>query len=205
MSNDASERLARQITFLLEADRLKGIIRRSHIPGLGRRENTAEHSWHLALAALLLAEHSNEKIDVAKTVFMVLIHDMVEIDAGDTYIYDTQGQDGRLERERIAAGRIFGLLPEDQRDWVRSLWEEFEARETPESRFAAAIDRLLPLLHNYHTQGLAWQEHGIARSQVYDANAHIERGSAAVWQAAQDLIEEAVRRGYLNPDATPAA
>lgn len=202
MSSESSDRLARQIVFLLEADRLKGIIRRSHLPGLGRRENTAEHSWHLALTAMLLAEHANEKIDVAKTVFMVLLHDMVEIDAGDTYIYDMAGQEGKLERERIAAARIFGLLPDDQRDWARALWEEFEARETPEAKFAAALDRILPLLHNFHTKGLAWQEHGIQKSQVYAANAHIEHGSTAIWQAAKDLIEEAVKQGYLNPDKT---
>ncbi len=205
MSTDAADRLAQQIAFILEINRLKGVIRRTHLPHVDRRENTAEHSWQFALAALVLAEHANEKVDVARAVFMALVHDLVEIDAGDTFVYDRQALEGKLERERIAAERIFGLLPAEQAERLRTLWEEFEAQETPEAKFANAIDRLLPVLNNYHTQGRLWQEHQIVRSQVYEINGSIETGSTAIWSVVCELIEDAVKRGYLAAGTTSDA
>ncbi|HEX5324571.1 MAG TPA: HD domain-containing protein, partial [Capsulimonadaceae bacterium] len=143
-----NERLSQQIAFIIETDKLKDILRRTYIMSGDRLENSAEHSWQLALMATLLAEHSNEPIDVAHVVKMVLVHDLVEIDAGDTYCYDVVAEQDKVEREERAADRIFGLLPADQGKQIRLLWEEFEARETPEARFAAAIDRLMPMLLN---------------------------------------------------------
>ncbi len=193
-------RLAQQITFVLELDKLKTILRRTYLLDNSRHENTAEHSWHLAIMAMVLAEHSNEPLDTLRTLKMLLVHDIVEIDAGDTYIYDTAGSEGKAAREQEAARRIFGLLPPDQQAEMHALWEEFEARETPEARFAAALDRLMPLLHNIHTQGRSWQEHGIHAGQVLARNSHIADGSQALWQYAQQLIQEAVANHHLAPD-----
>jgi putative hydrolase of HD superfamily len=147
------------------------------------------------MLALLLAEHANEPLDVAKVVKMVLVHDIVEIDAGDTYIYDAQGD--KTERERVAADRIFGLLPADQEAEFRGLWEEFESGATPEARFAAALDRFIPQLHNYHTQGRSWKEHGITAERVLMRNVEISHGSVTLWEWTQILIERAVTEGLL--------
>lgn len=195
-----TSRLACQIDFVLELDRLKTILRRTYLLDGSRHENTAEHSWHLALMAMVLAEHSDQTINILHTLKMLLVHDIVEIDAGDTYIYDTAGNEGKAAREQQAAQRIFGLLPEGQQTQLHALWEEFEARQTPEARFAAALDRLMPLLHNIHTQGRSWQEHGIHAGQVLARNAHIADGSDALWQYAQTLIQEAVANHHLAPD-----
>jgi len=192
-----SNRLQRQVNFVLEIDRLKGILRRTHVPGTERRENSAEHSWHLAVMALVLAEHSNEEIDSFRAAKMALIHDLVEIDAGDTYCYDEAGNRDREERERKAADRVFGLLPDDQARELRELWEEFEARATPEARFAAALDRLLPVLHNCFTEGKSWREHGVTRSMVIARNRPMREGSRSLWRFAEGLIEAAVGKGHL--------
>jgi putative hydrolase of HD superfamily len=189
------DRLARQLQFILEIDKLKSVYRRTYLIDGARHENSAEHSWHLALLALILAEHANEPLDVAKVVKMVLVHDIVEIDAGDTYIYDAQGD--KAERERIAADRVFGLLPEDQEAEFRGLWEEFETGATPEARFAAALDRFIPQLHNYHTQGRSWKEHGITAERVLTRNVEISHGSVTLWEWTQTLIERAVSEGLL--------
>jgi putative hydrolase of HD superfamily len=191
------DRLNRQIRFLLEIDRLKTVMRRSLLIGGQRRENTAEHSWHLAMMALLLAEHASVRLDEGHVIKLVLVHDLVEIDAGDTYAYDVAGGSDRAEREAKAARRLFGLLPEDQATELQSLWEEFEACTTPEARFANALDRLMPLLHNYHTGGLSWQQHGVRRAQVEERCAIIAEGSTALGQLAKEIIRLAVEKGYL--------
>jgi putative hydrolase of HD superfamily len=192
------QRLQQQLQFLLEIDRLKQIVRQSYIAGGLRKENSAEHSWHLAVMALVLAEHANQALDLPRVIKMVLIHDLVEIDAGDTFIYDTAGNAGRQDRERRAADRIFGLLPVDQQQELRCLWEEFEARATPEARFAAALDRLMPLLHNYYCKGRTWQEHNVRKSRVMERNRAIELGSEELWEFARSLIEDAAAKGYLG-------
>ena len=189
------DRLASQLRFILELDRLKSIYRRTYLIDGTRSENSAEHSWHLALMAMVLAEHANEPLDVGKVIRMVLIHDIVEIDAGDTYIYAAQGD--KTERERRAAERIFGLLPPDQEREFRELWDEFEAAKTPEARFASALDRFIPQLHNYHTQGRSWREHGITAERVLTRNVEISYGSVTLWEWTQTLIEQAVAEGLL--------
>jgi putative hydrolase of HD superfamily len=189
------DRLARQLQFILEIDKLKSVYRRTYLIDGARHENSAEHSWHLAMLALILSEHANEPLDVSKVVKMVLVHDIVEIDAGDTYIYDAQGD--KSERERVAADRIFGLLPADQEAEFRGLWEEFESGATPEARFAAALDRFVPQLHNYHTQGRSWKEHGITAERVLTRNVEISHGSITLWEWTQTLIERAVIEGLL--------
>ncbi len=194
------ERLQAQVGFILEADKLKQILRQTLVSGgEGRRENDAEHSWHLGLMALLLREYAAEPVDLLRVVEMLLVHDLVEIDAGDTFVYDEAAHQDKEEREQKAAARIFGLLPADQAERVRGLWTEFEARQTPEARFAAALDRYQPLLLNFATQGAAWRRHGIRRAQVVERNRHMEEGAPALWAAASELIEEAVRRGWILP------
>jgi putative hydrolase of HD superfamily len=198
-AND-QERLSRQIAFILEIDRLKHVLRRSLTgsPGERRRENSAEHSWHLALMAVLLAEHANGAIDVSRVVKMVLVHDLVEIDAGDSYCYDDRAALDKEAREQCAAERIFALLPEDQALEMRGLWDDFEARQTPEAKFANAIDRLQPVMLNHYSQGQAWRENGVTRDRVIARNRPIEEGSAGLWAFARGLIEDAVKKGYLE-------
>lgn len=194
------ERLQQQIAFIMEIDKLKTILRQTLLTDLSRRENTAEHSWHLAVMALFLMEHANEpNLDIMRVVKMVLIHDIVEIDADDTFAYDLQGHEDKAEREQKAAERIFQLLPDDQRDELFGLWREFEERITPEAKFAAALDRLHPMLHNYYTEGAAWRRHGITSSQVYERNRHIREGSERLWELAERLIQSAAAKGYLLP------
>jgi putative hydrolase of HD superfamily len=189
--------------FIVEVDKLRGIYRASrimHEPE--RRENDAEHSWHIALMAMILSEYANEPdIDLLTVIKMLLIHDIVEIDAGDTFVYDEQAKLTQAEREERAAARLFGLLPEDQRTELYRLWKEFEEKQTPEARFAAAIDRLQPLLANVNTEGASWKEHGVTNDRVLAVNGRIEQGSEALWQYARRLIDHAVEHGYLaEPD-----
>ena len=196
----SNQRLAQQIQFILEVDKLKNVIRRSYISGAARRENSAEHSWQLALMAMTLAEHANEPVDVAHVMKMVVVHDIVEIDAGDTYFFDDAGTNDKAEREQKAADRLFGLLPDDQAVELRQLWDEFEARQTPESRFASAIDRLMPLLLGYHTQGKSWGEHGIKSGDILPRMTYVADGSGAIWQLLEDLVAAAVAEGLLPAD-----
>jgi putative hydrolase of HD superfamily len=192
-----ADRFNRQIGFILEIDKLKNIMRRTYLVNSDRAENTAEHSWHLAIMAILLAEHANEPVDVARVVKMVLIHDIVEIDAGDTYFYDSAAELDKAEREEAAAARIFGMLPADQEQELRELWEEFEAGQSPEARFALALDRFIPQLHNYHTQGRSWIEHGITVDRVLERNATMALGSEVLWECARALLDDAVAKGFF--------
>lgn len=192
-----SERLEKQIEFIKEIDKLKSINRQTLLINEDRQENDAEHSWHLAMLAFLLAEYSNEKIDVLKTVKMVLIHDIVEIDAGDTYCYDSEGYKTKTDRETKAADRIFGILPEDQCAELKSLWREFEAMNTPESKFACVLDRLQPILLNYTKGGISWKNHNIKRSQVEERNQCTKYGSEELYDYIMNIISEAADKGML--------
>lgn len=197
MAAVADDRLQRQIEFLVEIDKLKGVIRRSYVVEGTRRENTAEHSWHLVMMALVLSEHADEPVELLPVLQMLAVHDLVEIDAGDTYIFDTEGATSKAEREQAAADRIFALLPADQGAHLRARWEEFEAGVTPEARFARSLDRLMPLLHNLETSGRSWQEHGIRPEQVRQLNASIAQGSGTLWAYARDRIDHAEDQGYF--------
>jgi len=200
----ALPRLRAQLSFILEADQLKGILRRSVLTDGSRRENDAEHSWHLALMAVVLAEYAPLGLDLGRVLQMLVVHDLVEIDAGDSFVYDEAALATKAEREGVAARRIFGLLPADQRARLSALWEEFEARETAEARFAAAMDRLEPLLLNFQTGGATWKPNGIRREQVVARNQGISEGSPVLWAFVERLIDEAVARGYLDDSASPA-
>jgi putative hydrolase of HD superfamily len=192
-----SDRLQKQISFLLELDQLKAVLRRSYLLNQERRENSAEHSWHVAMLANVLAEYADEPVDIDRVTKMLLLHDIVEIDAGDTMVYDVEARKGKAAKEAAAAIRIFGLLPDDQAESLRSVWQEFEDCESPEARFARALDRLMPLLHNIHTQGRTWKENGIRKHQVLEVNAHMEKGSVRLWEYVRKSIEEAAERGDL--------
>ncbi len=192
-----NERLARQLQFILEIDKLKAVLRRSLLLDSHRRENSAEHSWHLAIMALVLAEHTNEPIDLLHTLKLLLVHDIVEIDAGDTYAYDADGHAGKDERESMAAVRIFGLLPVDQGEDLLSLWEEYESQESPEARFALALDRLMPMLHNFHTGGITWRENRVTIAQVEERMAPVAVASDALGRAVASIVEQAIASGLL--------
>ncbi len=192
------DRLEKQIQFILETDKIKRITRQTYIADGSRKENDAEHSWHLALMAFLLSEYANEQVDVLRVIQMVIIHDMVEIDAGDTYAYDEAGNATKRERETKAADRIFGLLPEDQGRWMRELWEEFEAAETKEAKFALALDKVQPILLNDKTDGAAWREHQVEQAQILKRNATTPEGSAALWEYCRRLVEKNVEKGNIR-------
>ena len=195
------ERVDRQFDFLLEIDKEKKIGRQTYLSDGSRKENDAEHAWHMAIMVLLLSEYSNEKIDVLRTVSMVLAHDLVEVYAGDTYAFDEKGKETQRERELEAADRLFGLLPEDQGVKFRALWDEFEAWETPEAKFAHAMDNFQPLMLNAATGGKSWQEHGIRLSQVLKRNGDSKRGSAELWDYAyENFIEPSIKSGVLKTD-----
>ncbi|MFJ1793193.1 HD domain-containing protein [Kitasatospora griseola] len=190
------ERLRAQLTFLVEIDRLKTILRQSPLVAAERRENDAEHSWHLAMMVGVLAEHADEPIDVGHTVQLVLLHDLVEIYAGDTPLYDTAAGVDQAEREAVAADELFGLLPKDQAQRLRELWDEFEERLTPEARFAKAMDRLQPLLLNWMARGGTWRTPGVTADDVRARKAVIGDASATLWKAGRRLIDEGEQRGW---------
>jgi putative hydrolase of HD superfamily len=191
-------RLAQQIRFIAEVDKLKEVFRQTLLTQSRRQENDAEHSWHLCLMVIVLAEHANTpSIDVLCVLKMLLIHDIVEIDAGDTFAYDTARMADQHKREARAADRLFGLLPADQTAEFRALWDEFEARATPEARFAAALDRFQPMLQNCLTEGAAWRQHNVTSDRVIARNRHISDGAAAVWDYAAQMIANAVKAGHL--------
>jgi putative hydrolases of HD superfamily len=195
---DMTTRLEQQLSFIKELDKLKSISRRSYLINEDRFERSAEHSWHISVIAMLLAEYANEPVDVDRVIKMMLIHDVVEIDAGDVLVYDVKGREDVVEKEKEAADRLFGLLPDDQGGELRSLWDEFEARETADSMYAAAIDRLMPIIHNYETQGRSWQEHNVNREMALTFNKHMKDGSDDLWQYVKNLFDVAVEKGYLQ-------
>ena len=194
------ERLQQQVAFIVEVDKVKNIFRQTYLSDAKRKENDAEHSWHLALMAILLKEHSEEEIHLEKVIPMVLIHDLVEIDAGDTYAYDEAAAATKDERERKAADRIFGLLPKDQGEWFRTLWDEFEEYETPDAKFALMLDNSQPLLLNDASDGKSWVEHQVKKSQIYKRNRKTGEGSLAMWEYMQELIEKHVEKGHVIDD-----
>ena len=191
------ERIKKQMDFILEVDKIKNITRQTYLSDGKRKENDAEHSWHLALMAMLLSEYANEDVDTLKVMTMVLVHDIVEIDAGDTYAYDDEGKKTAEMRERAAAERIFGLLPENQGTYLKDLWEEFEACQSGEAKFAHVMDNFQPLLLNDATKGISWLEHGVKKSQVYKRNEKVPQGSEKIWEQMQEIIERNVRDGKL--------
>jgi putative hydrolase of HD superfamily len=195
-----SDRLGQQIQFVLEIDKLKGVLRQTLLTDGSRQENSAEHSWHIALMAVLLAEYAPVPVDVLRVVKMLLVHDLVEIDAGDTFCYDVQGNQSKAERELQAADRLFGLLPPDQATELRALWDEFEAQQTSDAQFAAALDRLQPLLNNWRTEGHTWQKHNVTRDRVLHRMAPIETAAPELWQLVQQILDECVGAGYLKAD-----
>ena len=194
-------RLEKQFDFCREIDKEKFIGRQTYLSDGKRKENDAEHAWHMAIMAILLNEYANEEIDVLKTVTMLLIHDLVEIDAGDTYAYDEEGKKTKKEREERAAERIYGLLPQDQQEKLRRLWEEFEAWETPEAKFAHAMDNIQPIMLNAATDGRSWEEHGVHLSQILGRNQHTAEGSAVLWDyARQNFVQPSVESGKIKKE-----
>lgn len=193
-----TEDLIKQVAFIKEIDKLKYIQRKTKLFNSDRPENDAEHSWHLAMMAVVLAEHSIQAIDILKVVKMVLIHDIVEIDAGDVFIYDTTKNHNNTEEELIAAKRIFGLLPENQAKDFLALWEEFEAGETAEAKFAKTMDRFEPLLQNTSNNGGTWAEYDVPYQKVYDKKVAMKAGSETIWNYAENLINESVEKGILK-------
>jgi len=194
---DTLTAIAQKIEFIREIDALKGVLRKSYLLDESRLENSAEHSWHSTMLALVMVEHANQEVDLLKVLKMQLIHDVVEVDAGDVLCYDTKGHEGKYERELAAAKRIFGLLPAPHDTELLELWIEFETGDSAEAKFCNACDRLIPLIHNHGTQGRAWQENGIVEKQVRDRNAKIANGSADLWTFTDQLIADAVEKGYL--------
>ena len=192
------ERLKMQMDFIREVDKAKSVFRQTYLADGSRKENDAEHSWHLAVMAFLLGEHAQEPVDVLKVVKMVLIHDLVEIDAGDTYAYDPSGNASKREREVAGAQRIFHILPKDQADMLYDLWEEFEARETPESKFAHTLDNCQPVLLNDASGGRSWKEHGVCAAQVMGRNQRTGEGSRAIWDYEKQIIEKNIRNGNIK-------
>ncbi len=194
-------RLEQQMRFLVEVDKMKSVYRRTILIDKTRRESDAEHSWHFALMAMLLAEYADpEKVDCARVIRMALVHDLIEIYAGDTFAYDVQGNQDKRQRETEAADKLFALLPEDQAAEIRALWDEFDAMETPDAQYAAAIDRLQPFLNNYLTQGHTWGLGGVKSAQVYERMDPIRVALPEVWPFVDKMIQESIEKGYLEKE-----
>lgn len=192
------ERLEQQLKFIVEIDKVKNIFRQTYLADGERKENDTEHSWHIALMAYLLQEYSEEPVDVPKVMLMVLIHDLVEIDAGDTYAYDSEGAKTKREREVKAAERIFGILPEDQGAYLRELWDEFEEYETADAKYAHLLDNFQPLLLNDASNGKSWEEHVVQKEQIYKRNERIPETSERVWKKMQDIIQKHIDLGHVK-------
>ncbi|EKH2698402.1 HD domain-containing protein [Vibrio parahaemolyticus] len=193
------ERLEKQLALVIELDKLKSILRRTRVKSAeGRLENSGEHSWHVALMAILMEEHANAPVDICRVMKMLLIHDVVEIDAGDTFVYDTAASKEQAEKEIKAAERLFGMLPTDQGQELLALWQEFEAAQSDDAKYAKALDRLIPMLLNYHNNGQSWKENSVTREQALTINKRIEFGSVTLWDKAKELIEEATEKGWLK-------
>lgn len=193
-------RLEQQIGFITEIDKVKNIFRQTYLADGKRKENDAEHSWHIALMAYLLQEYSEEPVDVPRVMLMVLIHDLVEIDAGDTYAYDSEGAKTKRDREVRAAERIFGLLPEDQGMYFRELWDEFEAYESADAKYAHLLDNFQPLLLNDASNGRSWSEHEVKKSQIYKRNEKVEETSGAVWECIQGIVQKHIDAGHVKDE-----
>ena len=194
-------RLEQQMRFLVEVDKMKSVYRRTILIDKTRRESDAEHSWHFALMAMLLEEYEDpEEVDWARVIRMALVHDLIEIYAGDTFAYDVQGNQDKRQRETEAADKLFALLPEDQAAEIRALWEEFDAMETPDAQYAAAIDRLQPFLNNYLTQGHTWGLGGVKSAQVYERMDPIRVALPEVWPFVDKMIQESIEKGYLEKE-----
>lgn len=193
------ERLKKQLDFALEIDKEKNILRQTHLSGHGRNENDAEHAWHMAIMAYLLSEYSNEPVDVSKVMLMCLIHDIVEIDAGDTYAYDTEGKKTQKAREEAAKERIYSLLPIDQKMDLQALFEEFEEGQTPEARFARAMDNLQPLILNDSNGGGDWREHGVCAEQIYGRQSRTKEGSEKLYEVTDQIIQKHIKEGSIKP------
>lgn len=193
-------RLEQQIQFIVEIDKVKNIFRQTYLADKSRKENDAEHSWHIALMAYLLQEYAEEPVDAGRVVLMVLAHDLVEIDAGDTYAYDAKAAETKREREVAAADRIFGILPEDQGKYLRELWEEFEEYKTPDAKYAHLLDNFQPLLLNDASDGKSWAEHSVKKSQIYKRNEHIEETSKEVWKCIQGIVEKHIEKGNVKDE-----
>lgn len=200
INDDKIKRLEKQLAFILEVDKVKNIVRQTYLSDGKRKENDAEHSWHLALMAVLLKEYANEEVDLEVVIPMVLIHDLVEIDAGDTYAFDEEGKITQSQREQAAADRIFGMLPKDQEQRFRALWEEFEAYETPEAKFAHMLDNCQPMFLNDATNGRSWEEHGVKKSQIYKRNQKTGEGSKVIWKYMQGIVEKHIQLGHVTDD-----
>ncbi|MGY5613007.1 HD domain-containing protein [Vibrio brasiliensis] len=195
----SASRLEQQLALLMELDQLKSVLRRTRVKSAeGRLENSAEHSWHVALMAILMEEHANQPVDISRVVKMLLLHDVVEIDAGDTFVYDVAASAQQEQKELEAAQRLFGMLPSDQGQSLLELWLEFESATSADAKFAKALDRIIPMLLNYHNQGQSWQEHGVTRQQALSVNQKIEYGSEALWEKAQQIINDATLNGWLK-------
>ncbi|EGQ9464973.1 TPA: HD domain-containing protein [Vibrio parahaemolyticus] len=193
------DRLEKQLALLIELDKLKSVLRRTRVKSAeGRLENSGEHSWHVALMAVLMEEHANAPVDICRVMKMLLIHDVVEIDAGDTFVYDTAATKEQAEKEIKAAERLFGMLPTDQGQELLALWLEFEAAQSDDAKYAKALDRLIPMLLNYHNNGQSWKENSVTREQALTINKRIELGSVTLWDKAKELIEEATEKGWLK-------
>lgn len=196
-----NKKLEKRIEFILGADRLKDVTRRNYLSDGKRREKTAEHSWYVALMAMVLEDHANNKdMDINRVIRMLLLHDLVEIFAGDTFLYDDKAHEKKTEAEKAAAVKIFGLLPEEQGRRFRKLWEEFESKKTPEAKFCASLDRLAPILLNYESKGKLWKEADLVKSQVQGYNEHMAEGSEELWEFAKKRIKKAVEKGYLKDE-----
>lgn len=192
------DRLKKQLDFALEIDKEKNILRQTHLSGGGRRENDAEHAWHMAIMAYLLQEYSNEEVDILKVIMMCLIHDVVEIDAGDTYAYDEVNIATQKARENAAKERIYSLLPDDQKNKLIELFDEFEANETPEARFAHVMDNLQPLMLNDSNNGGDWREHNVTSEQIYKRQARARAGSATLFGVIEDIIQRNIEKGNIK-------
>jgi len=195
------ERFSKQLDFLREIDKVKSIFRNTILLDKSRCENDAEHSWHMAVCAMLFQEYANDKnLDMCKVLKMIMLHDVVEIYAGDTFAYDPVGTETQAEREALAADKLFALLPDDQKKEFRAIWDEFVEYATPESKYAHLVDTFMPIYHNYITQGLKWRELGVTKSKVLNRNSHIKAGSEEIWNFVCEIVDDAVAKGYLRDD-----
>ena len=194
-----SEKLKKQIEFIIIIDEMKNVLRRNLLVDGSRRENDAEHSWHLAVMAMILEEYSADKVDISKVLKIALVHDLVEVYAGDTFAYDVKGNEDKLDREIIAAEKLFGMLKDGQGDEIRALWDEFEAKETPESKYANAIDRLQPLILNYLTNGHTWKLGDVHSTQIYKRMDIIRTATPELWHIVEGIISTSIESGLLKP------